>query len=126
MPARLRSGVLTALIVLVGSVGLWIGIPLLWLWVAGQIAGTGSTDRLGLALGVALFGAIASILAAGWVLSWLSNRRREVALARGEDDPGHFIVEVVVASSAMIAIVGFAAWFFLFAGTSPVPVNIRY
>ena len=48
----LRNGtgaVLVVLIMFIGSLGLWVGTPLLWLWVGSQIQG--ATESLGAALG---------------------------------------------------------------------------
>ena len=42
---------------------LWLGTPLLWLWVGSQIQG--STDSLGLALLVMAAGVLVTVLAAG-------------------------------------------------------------
>jgi hypothetical protein len=58
-------------------------------------------------------------------LVWLSNRYRELRVARGLEDTGHFVLETVVVTSAGIALVAFAAWFLLFAGTSPIPLGIH-
>jgi hypothetical protein len=124
MRARLQSALLVVLIMIAGSAVLWVGIPLAWLWIAGQIQG--ATGQLGLAIAVALFGSIASIALMMSLLGRLSNLHREIRARRGEEDLGHFVLEVVVASSAIVTMVGFAIWFFLFAGTSPVPVNIGF
>jgi hypothetical protein len=121
----LRTGenaLLIVLIMLTGSLVLWIGLPLGWLWVASQI--TAATDSLGAGLGAALFGLPISLVAMAQVLTWLSNKHREVRIARGQEDLGHFVLEVVMVVSAGIATVGFAIWFFLFSGSSPIPLRI--
>jgi hypothetical protein len=46
-------------------------------------------------------------------------------VARGLDDPGHFVLEVVLVVSASITLVVFVVWFFLFAGAEPLPVGIK-
>jgi hypothetical protein len=122
----LRSGVgavLVVLIMFIGSLVLWIGTPLLWLWVGSQIQG--ETSSLGAALGVMFFGVIASIAALASLLAKLSNVYRANCVARGLGDPGHFVLEGVLVVSAGLTIAGFVVWFFFFAGTSPVPVGIQ-
>ena len=52
MRGLLRTGagaLLVVLIMFIGSLVLWVGTPLLWLWVASQIQG--ATQSLGTALG---------------------------------------------------------------------------
>jgi hypothetical protein len=39
---------------------------------------------------------------------------------------GSSALEVILVSSAGIGVVAFGIWFFLFAGTSPVPLNISF
>ena len=62
MRQLLRTGTGAALVVLImfiGSLVLWIGTPLLWLWVGSQIQG--ATSSLGAALGAMFVGVIATI-----------------------------------------------------------------
>jgi hypothetical protein len=122
----LRSGagaVLVVLIMFIGSLVLWIGTPLLWLWVGSQIQG--ATSSLGGALGAMFFGVIVTIAALASLLAKLSNVYRANCVARGLADPGHFVLEGVLVVSAGLTITGFVVWFFFFAGTSPVPVGIQ-
>jgi len=122
----LRTGtgaVLVVLIMVVGSLVLWIGTPLLWLWVGSQIQG--STSSLGAALGAMFIGVVVTIAALSGVLVWLSNVYRHNCTSRGLDDPGHFVLESVLVVSAGFTIVAFVIWFFLFAGASPVPIGIQ-
>ena len=126
MRALLKSGsgaVLVVLIMFIGSLVLWIGTPLLWLWVGSQIQG--ATSSLGAALGVMFIGVIATIAFLASVLAKLSNIYRANRQARGQDDPGHFVLEGVLVVSAGFTLVAFVVWFFLFAGTSPVPLGIQ-
>jgi hypothetical protein len=126
MRELLRTGagaVLVVLIMFIGSLVLWIGTPVLWLWVGSQIQG--ATSSLGAALGTMLIGATATIAALASVLAKLSNVYRANRLARGLDDPGHFVLEGVLVVSAGFTLVAFVVWFFFFAGTSPVPVGIQ-
>lgn len=122
----LRTGAGAALVVLImfiGSLVLWIGTPLLWLWVGSQIQG--ATSSIGAALGAMFVGVIATIALLASVLAKLSNVYRANCRARGLDDPGHFVLEGVLVVSAGFTIVAFVVWFFLFAGASPVPIGIQ-
>ena len=107
-----------------GSLVLWVGVPLGWLWVASQVQG--SSGSLGVALVVALVGVVVSIAVVVWVLTWLSNRHRALRVARGRDDTGHLALEVVLVTSAGVVLAVFAVWFLLFAGSSPIPLNLSY
>ncbi len=126
MRELLRTGAGAALVVaimFIGSLGLWIGTPLLWLWVGSQIQG--ATESLGAALGVMFVGVIATIALVASLLAKLSNVYRSNCLARGMNDPGHFVLEGVLVVSAGLTIVVFVVWFFFLAGTSPIPVGIQ-
>jgi hypothetical protein len=126
MRGLLRTGagtILVAAIMFIGSLGLWVGTPLLWLWVGSQIQG--ATSSLGTALAAAFVGAVLTIAAVASVLAKLSDVYRANCRARGRDDPGHLMLEGVLVVSAGITLTGFVVWFFLFAGTSPVPLGIH-
>jgi hypothetical protein len=126
MRQLLRTGagaVLVVLIMFIGSLVLWIGTPLLWLWIGSQIQG--ATSSLGAALGTMFIGVIATIAVLASILAKLSNVYRANRRARGFDDPGHFVLEGVLVVSASFTLVAFVVWFFFFAGTSPVPVGIQ-
>jgi hypothetical protein len=117
------SGLVLLLIMLIGGLVLWVGIPLAWLWIGSQIqAATGS---LGAAVGAMMVGVVASIVLMIPVLGWLSNKHRSLLVARGQPDNGHLALEVVLVASATIAVVLFGAWFLLFAGSSPIPIGIN-
>jgi hypothetical protein len=122
----LRTGVgatLVLLIMFTGSLVLWIGTPLLWLWIGSQIQG--ATSSLGTALGVSFLGVVATIMVLAGVLAKLSNVYQANRRARGLDDTGHYVLEAVLVVSAGITLAAFVVWFFFFAGTSPVPVGIQ-
>ena len=117
------SGLVLLLIMLIGGLVLWVGIPLAWLWIGSQIqAATGS---LGAAVGAMFIGVVGSIVLMIPVLGWLSNKHRALLVARGQPDNGHLALEVVLVASATIAVVLFGAWFLLFAGSSPIPIGIN-
>lgn len=118
----LRTGagaLLVVVIMLLGSLVLWIGIPLGWLWVGSQIQG--ATASLGTSVGATFLGAVLSIVLFAGLLSKLSNVYRANQRARGRDDPGHFVLEVVLVTSAGIALVLFVIWFLFLAGADPLP-----
>ena len=126
MRELLRTGMgatLVLLIMFIGSLVLWIGTPLLWLWVGSQIQG--ATSSLGTALGVSFIGVVATIMLLAVVLAKLSNVYQANRRARGLDDPGHYVLEAVLVVSAGITLAAFVVWFFFFAGASPVPVGIQ-
>jgi hypothetical protein len=122
----LRTGVgatLVLLIMFIGSLVLWIGTPLLWLWVGSQIQG--ATQSLGTALGVAFIGAVLTIVLLAGVLGKLSSFYQANRRSRGLDDTGHLVLEAVLVVSAGVTLAAFVIWFFFFAGASPVPVGIQ-
>jgi len=117
------GAVLVVLIMFIGSLVLWIGTPLLWLWVGSQIQG--ATSSIGAALGTMFIGVIVTIALIASLLAKLSNVYRANRRARGLEDPGHFVLEGVLVVSAGFTIVVFIVWFFFFAGTSPIPIGIQ-
>jgi hypothetical protein len=122
----LRTGVgatLVLLIMVIGSLVLWIGTPLLWLWVGSQVQG--ATASLGTALGVSFIGVVATIMLLAGVLAKLSNVYQANRRARGLQDTGHYVLETVLVVSAGLTLAAFVVWFFFFAGASPVPVGIQ-
>jgi hypothetical protein len=127
MSDLLRTGVgavLVVLIMILGSIVLWIGTPLLWLWVGSQIQG--SSSSVGAAVGATFIGAVLTIIMLAGVLGKLSNVYRANRVARGLADPGHFVLEVVLVVSASITLVAFVVWFFFLAGAEPLPVGIKF
>jgi heme/copper-type cytochrome/quinol oxidase subunit 2 len=118
------SGILLILMMLVGGIVLWIGVPVAWLYLGSQVQG--STDSLGTALLVMMVGVVASIAAIVPLLGWLSRKHAEQREARGLDDHGATALEGVMTVSAGIALVAFSAWFFLFSGASPLPTGLGF
>lgn len=118
------SAVLVLAILVVAGLVMWVGIPLGWLWIGSQIQG--ETGSLGAAIGAMIFGVTVSIAAVIPVLGWLTRKYGELRVARGLDDTGSFVLEVVMVTTATLALVGFVAWFFLFSGSSPIPVQLSY
>jgi hypothetical protein len=110
------SAVITGVIMVGASLLLWIGVPAGWLWVGSQIQG--STGNLGTAIFVMLVGAIASIVGLAYLLGWLNRIHEDLREARGAE-PGAPLLEVVLVVTAAVALIGFAIWFFVFAGPGP-------
>jgi uncharacterized membrane protein YbhN (UPF0104 family) len=128
MPARIRelmSGPASAalvLLMLVGCLFLWIGVPVGWLWIGSHVQGSAS---LGTALMVTMLGIVVSIAVLVIALGWLNRRHAELNERRHRPVRSSAL-EVILVSSAGLAVVGFAIWFFLFAGASPLPLNIGF
>ena len=126
MRALLRTGVGAVLllsIMVIGSIVLWAGTPLLWLWVGAQIQG--DTESLGTALAVAFVGVVVSVMLLASLLSRLSDVYRANCVARGLEDPGHVVLEGVLVVSAGVSTAAFAVWFLFFAGAAPAPIGIQ-
>jgi hypothetical protein len=120
-----RAGSSTALLLLlmfVGSLGLWVGAPLLWLWIGGLVQG--ATGSVGAAIAVVLAGFVATVVLVVPVLSWLSGHYADARAARGLDDLGRAPLEGVLVVSAAIAVVAFAIWFFFLSGAEPIPLGL--
>jgi 1,4-dihydroxy-2-naphthoate octaprenyltransferase len=106
------------------SAVLWAGVPFGWLWVGSQVyAETGS---IGVVLLVMAAGVAASIFALLRLLAWLDLEYGHARERRGLESYGNVALEGIMSISAGIAIVSFCIWFFLFSGSSPVPVNIGF
>jgi hypothetical protein len=127
----LAKGALIALMA-VGSILLWIGIPVGWLWIGSQLQSDSGQASFGLYMGI-LLGIIVSMVIVGRFLSRLNGTYGRLAGSemvrvrlpwhrslRGEDEgrPQQQILDVVMVISVMSAGVVFLIWFFLFAGSS--------
>lgn len=126
MRSTLRTSVGAALVVLImfiGSLVLWVGTPLLWLWVGSQVQGV--TDSLSAAMGSMFIGSVITIGLLAALLAKLSDTYRANCLSRGRDDPGHVMMEGVLVVSAGITITVFAVWFFFFSGADPLPMGLN-
>jgi len=127
----LAKGALIALMA-VGSIFLWIGIPVGWLWIGSQVQSDSGQASFGLYLGI-LLGIIVSMVAMGKLLSSLNGvygrlTGSEVVRVRvpwhrslrGEEEgrPPRQILDVVMVISVMTAGFAFLIWFLFFAGSS--------
>jgi hypothetical protein len=110
------------LLMLVGCLCLWVGIPIGWLWIGSQVQASAS---LGTALLVTMAGIVLSIVILVYLLGRL-NRAHAELLERRDRPLRSSALEVILVSSAGLAVVGFGIWFFGFAGASPLPLNIGF
>jgi hypothetical protein len=106
------------------AIVLWAGVPFGWLWVGSQVQG--STDSLGLALLVMAVGVLVSIAVLMRLLGWLNLQHTHARERRGLETYGNVTLEAVMTLSAGVALVSFCIWFFLFSGSSPVPLNLGF
>ena len=127
----LAKGALIALMA-VGSIFLWIGIPVGWLWIGSQLQSDSGQASFGLYLGV-LLGIIVSMVVVGRLLHGLNGAYGRLAGSelvrvrmpwhrslRGEDEgrAPRQILDVVMVVSVMVAGFVFLIWFLFFAGSS--------
>ena len=126
------AAVLLIAVMVVGSLLMWLGAPLFWLWLGSQLQ-SGSTPSFGPYL-VILVGVVVSMIVLGKLLSSLdrlygrvtnSNATVRVRMPwnrslRGERGSGRQtrVVDIVMVISVSSALVLFGAWFFLLAGSS--------
>ena len=126
-----RSAVaaLLVLVMAVGSILMWIGVPVFWLWLASRIADS-SQPSLGLYV-LVLVGIVASMAIVGKGLGtvnhihmgitgtlpekreqtiWLRSMRAEREVQRQTG-----VLGIVMAWSVSVALLCFGVWFFLFA-----------
>jgi hypothetical protein len=111
------SGLLLILIMLGGGIVLWVGVPVLWLWIGSQVQA--KTHSLGAALAAMFVGVLLSIFAIVPLLGWLNGKHQDLREARGLDSYGNTALEAVMTISAVIAVVGFCFWFFILEGPGP-------
>ncbi|HEX2126191.1 MAG TPA: hypothetical protein VHF45_06500 [Thermoleophilaceae bacterium] len=120
----LRAGESAALmlaIMFIGSLVLWVGVPVGALYVGSVVQS--ATDSLGAAMAAMTLVVIGSLVMLIPFLGWLNRKHAEVRAARGRQDLGPVALEGVMVVSAGIALVAFLVWFFLFAGASPLPFH---
>jgi hypothetical protein len=126
------AAILLVLLMAVGSIVMWIGVPLGLIYVASQLAGSSNPSAgpyvlvlVGLPIGMAIVGKCLGVLdrahsrLTGRVdttrrpASWMRSMRAE----RGSTHRGGVLDRVMIASVGL-AIAAFAIWFFAFAGSS--------
>ena len=118
-----QSAALLMTMMLMGSLVLWIGMPIAWLWIGSQLQ---DVTSLANAIGAMMIGMLLSVAVLIAALSWLGRRHAELQERRGVPEGEMTALELVLVSSAVIAVVGFFVWFFGFSGSSPIPLNVSY
>jgi hypothetical protein len=118
-----ESASLLVVIMFFGSLVLWIGVPVGWLWIGSRLQPAGG---LATAIGAMMIGMLLTIAALVTFLAWVNRRHVELQEARGYHGGTETALERVLVASAVVAIFGFGVWFFGFSGSSPVPLNISY
>jgi hypothetical protein len=129
---RILLAALLIALMAIGSVVLWLGIPVGWLYLASRIVKS-SQPSLGPYV-LVLVGIPVSMVVVGKALSRLNRAYGEVTGAapsarvrspwmksmRGERDSGRprTVLDVVMVWSVAVALLSLAIWFFLFAGSS--------
>jgi len=126
------AALLLVLLMIVGSVFMWVGVPLIWLYVASHATKT-SAPTLGPYL-LVIFAVPISMFVVGKLLfrlngaySRVTGQPYEVRVQlpwhrslRDQTNPGRrsTVLEVVMICSVAVAVTAFAIWFFFFAGSS--------
>ena len=123
MPLGGSAALLVALM-FAGSIALWIGVPLAWLWIGSRVqAGTGS---VGYALLAMMSGMMVTVGVLVPLLAWLNRRHVELRAAQGREVGRATALEQILVLSGALAIVCFGAWFLVFSGSEPLPLKIGY
>jgi len=118
-----QAAVLLVAMMFLGSLVLWVGVPVAWLWIGSRLQ---NGTSLATATGVMMIGMLLSVTLLLAALGWLSRRHTEVQERRGVPESEMTALELVLVSSAVIAVSGFLVWFFGFSGSSPMPINVSY
>jgi len=119
----------------VGSVTLWLGIPIGWLWIGSQVQADSQSPGFTPYM-LVLAGIVVSIAVMAKLLAILNRTYKRVAgddavvrvrmpwhrSMRGEDDSRapRSVLDVVMVISVSLAVLAMTIWFFFFAG-SPLP-----
>jgi len=103
------------------ALALWIGVPLLWLYIGSKVQD--STDSVGAALGLMLFGSIATILLIVPLLARLNEAYEHLREHRGLENYGQAPLEAVLVVSAVVALAAFVVWFVLFQDGPSLPIQ---
>lgn len=119
----------------IGSIAVWMGIPIGWLWIGSQVAESQQAS-MGLYL-LVLGGILVSVIAVAKGLGWLDRHYAKVIgvpdegarlplpwlrSMRGERSSGRrtSVLDIVMIVSVSIAGLAMLIWFLVFAG-SPLP-----
>jgi hypothetical protein len=132
---RLGTKALAAVLValmMAASLFLWLGIPLIWLYIASQLVDT-SQPTMGPYL-VVVFGIAATVFVDAFVISRLNRQYQRLTGSRGNvrvqlpwlksmrgerDEPGGMtVLDTILIASVLLAGLTMAVWFLAFAGSS--------
>ncbi|MDQ2675260.1 MAG: hypothetical protein M3Y34_00495 [Actinomycetota bacterium] len=117
------------LLMAIGSLAMWVGVPAAWLWIAGKITAD-QTQHITLSL----IGVPLAIILWARGLFWLNRLHMRVTMPRlireleeaPEDEPPRPLrgaLEPLMIGSLVIAIVAMAIWFFFFADRPPATLS---
>ncbi|HYU61966.1 MAG TPA: hypothetical protein VEK39_14500 [Solirubrobacterales bacterium] len=115
---RMAAGFLLVLLA-AGSLILWIGIPLGWLWLASKV-----THSSGSHFFAAMVGTPVAIILFGSLLAWINRLYLRIVWsaplepAEDDEDEPHIVrgpLEPLLVGSLAIAIAVLCVWFFVFA-----------
>lgn len=127
MRARLLVVLLVALMTL-GSLGLWVAIPIAWLWLFRDLEPTGTRFL------ITITGCVVTMLGGAWLLyrlegvyvrttgkvgqesveaAWLRSNREA-----GAPRPALSLLEILLTVSALVAVVALVAWWAFVADSS--------
>jgi hypothetical protein len=118
-----ESAALLVAIMFLGSLVLWVGVPVGWLWVGSQLQPLSSLTT---AIGAMMVGMLLTIAVLVAFLGFLNRKHVELQEARGVHPGDTTALELVLVGSAALAVVAFGVWFFGFSGSSPIPMHISY
>ena len=124
MKGLFRTGESAAMLAMMfaGALALWIGVPLLWLYIGSKVQE--STHSVGAALGLMLVGSVATILLLVPLLGRLNEAYEHLREHRGLDNYGQAPLEAMLVISAMIAVALLLVYFLVLGeGGSPLPVS---
>lgn len=123
------------LLMAIGSIVLWIGSPIFWLWFASQMQKDSQAAGFGPYM-VVLFGIAITAVVLAKALQMLNHAYASVEgqnepvrvimpwhrsmRGEGEGRAPRTVLDVVMVTSVAIGVVAFGIWFFFFAG-SPLP-----
>jgi hypothetical protein len=129
---RTAAATLIVLAMLVAALFLWVGIPVLWLYIASQLVNS-SQPSMGPYL-VVVVGVVTTVILDALLISRLNHEYERVTGSRGEvrvqlpwmksmrgerEAPrGMSVLDAILIFSVTLAGLTFAVWFFVFAGSS--------
>jgi hypothetical protein len=129
---RTSAAAVIVVAMLVAALFLWVGIPVLWLYIASQLVSS-SQPSMGPYL-VVVVGVITTVILDALLISRLNRQYERVTGGRGEvrvqlpwmksmrgerEEPrGMSVLDAILITSVTLAGLAFGLWFFVFAGSS--------